>query len=87
MAYSAQGESAFSIIPVFPLSILFKEEERGGVIFFKKEWANPSLFFVYFRSFSKKQYIFLQHINVKNVHPVYSAGIQTHNFSKMSCHP
>ena len=35
--------------------------------FFKKKWANPGLFFVYFRSFSNKQYNFLQQINVKNV--------------------
>ena len=26
---------------------------------------------------------FLQQINVKNLHPVYSAGIQTHNYKYM----
>ena len=31
------------------------------------KWANHGLFFVYFRSSSNKQYIFLQQINVKNV--------------------
>ena len=36
--------------------------------FFKKKWANPGFFFVYFRSFSNKHYYnFLQQINVKNV--------------------
>ena len=40
--------------------------------FFK--WANCGLFFVYFRLF-KETIQFLQEINVKNVHPVYSAGI------------
>ena len=30
---------------------------------------------------------FFQQINVKNVHPVYNTGIQTHNHSNMSRHP
>ena len=30
---------------------------------------------------------FLQEIIVKNVHPVYSAGIWTHDLSNMSRHP
>ena len=47
--------------------------EKG---FFKK-WANPGLFFVYFRLF-KQTIQFLQQINVKNVHPVYIARIRTH---------
>ena len=38
-----------------------------GSVFFKK-WANPGLFFVYFRSFQTNN-IFLQQIK-KNVHPV-----------------
>ena len=33
--------------------------------FFLKKWANPGLFFVYFRSFSNKHYKFLQQIFVK----------------------
>ena len=53
--------------------------------FFKK-WANPGLFFVYFRLF-KQTLQFLQQINVKNVHPVYSAGIRTLNLQNMSLHP
>ena len=44
--------------------------------FFK--WAILSIFFTYFHLF--KQKITIPHqINVKNVHPVCSAGIQTHN--------
>ena len=39
--------------------------------FFFKKWTIPGLFFVYIRQR-------LQQINVKNVHPVYGAGIRTH---------
>ena len=34
--------------------------------------------------FPNKTLQFLQEINVKNVHPVYSAGIRTHDLRKMS---
>ena len=44
------------------------------VLFKKKKWANPGLFFVYFCLF-KQTLQFLQQINVKNVQPVSSAGI------------
>ena len=38
------------------------------------------LFFVYFRTFSNKQYVqILQQINAKNVHPVFGAWIRTHS--------
>ena len=41
-----------------------------------------------FSVFSNKQTVqFLQQINVKNVHPVYGAGIRTHDLSNMSRHP
>ena len=50
------------------------------------KWANPGLFFIYFWSFQTNN-TFLQQINVKNVHPVYGAGIQTHYLSDMSRHP
>ena len=54
--------------------------------FFK--WANPGLFFVYFRSFSKKhQYNFYKKSMWKNVHPVYGARIRSHNLSNLSRHP
>ena len=45
-------------------------------VFFK--WTNPGLFFVYFCPL-KQTIQFLQQINVKNVHPVSSARIRTHN--------
>ena len=44
------------------------------------------LFFVYFRRFEKTLQFF-QQINVKNVHPVWGAGIRTHNLSNMSLLP
>ena len=52
-------------------------------VFFK--WANTGLFLIYFRLF-KHPLEFLQ-INVKNVHPVYGAGIQTHKLWNMSLLP
>ena len=36
-----------------------------NAFFFFKKWANPGLFFVYFRSFSNKHNTILQQINVK----------------------
>ena len=47
----------------------------------------PGLFFIYFRLFKQISIQFLQQINVKNVHPVYGAGIQTLNLQNMSLHP
>ena len=47
--------------------------------FFK--WANPGLFFTYFGLFKPTN------TYVKNVHPVYGAGIQTHNLWNMSLLP
>ena len=54
-------------------------------LFFKK-LAIPGLFFIYFRLF-KQTLQFLQQINVKNVHPEYGAGIQTHNHWNISLLP
>ena len=48
--------------------------------------AQPGLFFIYFY-LSKYTLQFLQQINVKNVHPVNGAGIQTHNLWNMSLLP
>ena len=45
---------------------------------FLKKWAIPGLFFVYLRLF-KQTLQFLQQISMKNVHPVYSARIRTHD--------
>ena len=44
------------------------------------------LFFVYFHLF-KQTLQFLQQINVKNVNPVYGAGIWTHDLWNMSLLP
>ena len=41
-------------------------------------WAIPGHFLIYFRPFKHT----LQQINVKNGHPVYGAGIRTHNLWK-----
>ena len=49
--------------------------------------GQPQLLFHLFLVFSNKQTIqFLQQINVKkcHAHPVYYAGIQTHNLTNMS---
>ena len=54
----------------------------SGVI---KNGPTPASFSYIFSVF-KQTLQFLQQINVKNVHPLYSAGIQTHNLSNMSCH-
>ena len=43
----------------------------------------PGLFFVYFCLFKQTLQVFKQ-INVKNVHPVYGAGIQTRNLRNTS---
>ena len=56
-----------------------------GNSLFKKNWANPGLFFVYFRSFSNKHYNFYN--MWKNVHPVYGAGIRTHDLRNVSLFP
>ena len=53
---------------------------------FLKKWTNPGLFFIYFRLFKHKSQ-FLQQINVKNVHPVYGAGIRFQDLGNMSLFP
>ena len=53
--------------------------------FFKK-WAIYGLF-LFICIFSNKHYIFLQQINVKNIHPVYGAGIRTNDLWSMSLLP
>ena len=44
------------------------------ITFFKQ--AIPSLFSVYFRLFKKTSLQFLQQMYAKNIHPVYSTGLQ-----------
>ena len=48
--------------------------------------GHHGLFFVYFRPFqaSKQKLQFLQYINAKNVHPIYAAGIRTHDLLNTS---
>ena len=53
-------------------------------LFFK--WAIPGLLFLYFAPF-KQTLQFLYEIFVRIVHPVYCAGIQTHNLKNMSLIP
>ena len=50
-------------------------------MFFK--WANHGLFFVYFSLF-KQTLQFLRQIYVKKFHPVFCAGIRTHNLLNVS---
>ena len=46
-------------------------------IFFYKKWANPGLFYLFiFGLFKQTSLQLLQQINVKNIHPVYGAGIR-----------
>ena len=56
-------------------------------MFFLKKMCQPRPIFRLFLVFSNKHYKFLQQIYVKNVHPVYGAGIQTHNLRNMSLLP
>ena len=56
-----------------------------GFDFFK--WANPGLFFVYLQSFQTNITIFTTNICEKNVHPVYGAGIRTHDLRNVSLFP
>ena len=66
---------------IIKLIAFFPEEEnvviqccysRRPIVFLKR--AEPGLFLIYFCLFKHKIH-FLQQINAKNVHPVYSAGI------------
>ena len=67
------------------LSVFIVATNKQGSNFFK--WANPGLFFVYFWSFQTKNSIFITNQLLKNVYPVYNAGIWTHDLSNMSRHP
>ena len=51
-------------------------------VFYKKMVNPASLSFIF--GLFKNALLFLQQINVKNVHPIYSAGIWTHDLSNMS---
>ena len=54
-------------------------------LFFK--WANPGIFFIYFRLFKQTLQILKQTGMWKNFHPVYDAGIQIHDLWNVSLHP
>ena len=47
------------------------------------KWANPGLFLFIF-VFSSKQYNFYNKSMWKNFHPVYGAGIWTHDIANIS---
>ena len=49
--------------------------------------GHPRPLFRLFSVFSNKQYNFYNKSMWKNVHPVYSTGIWTHNLLNMSRHP
>ena len=58
------------------------------LLFFLKNWANPGLFFVYFRSFQTNNTIFTTNECEKcHVHPVSGAGIRTHDLWNVSLLP
>ena len=54
--------------------------------FFKKNGPTPASLIIYFL-FKQTLLQILQQINVKNVHPVYGAGIRTHNLQNVSLFP
>ena len=64
-------------------SILATEKLSNGLFL---KWANPGLFFVYFRSF-QTNIIFYNKYMWKNVYPVYDVRIQTHDLWNMSLFP
>ena len=47
------------------------------------KWANPRIFFIYFHLLKYTLQIVQQIGMWKNVHPVYGAGIQTHDLWNM----
>ena len=74
------------------ISLWALSNSKSGVLtcfkgyFYLKKWAKPGLFFVYFCHFKQKLQFF-QQIYVKNVHPVYGAGIRTMTFrTRVSSH-
>ena len=64
------------------LTSLFNKKTCRSYSFQKVGQSRP--LFVYFRSFSNKQYKFYNKYIWKNVHPISGARIRTHNFLIMS---
>ena len=58
---------------------------KRGEFYLKLGQPRPIIVFIF--GFFEQTIQFLQQINVKNVYPVYGAGIRTHDLSSMSCHP
>ena len=69
---------------ILSFSITFNHQFTSFHSFFKKRMDQPRPLFCLFSVFITLKIQFLQQINVKNVvHPVYGAGIRTHDLSKM----
>ena len=56
-------------------------------LYFFKKMGHPLASFSFIFYLFKQTIQFLQQINLKNVHPVYGAGIRTHGLLNMSRHP
>ena len=70
----------------FSKDFLNKFNTSSIFIFFFKNWPTPASFCV-FLVFSNKQYNFYNKYMLKNLHPVYGAGIPTHNLQNVSLFP
>ena len=70
------------------MSRMIRQRHYGGKMFLKYVCHLVSALYDWdsIRT-SKKQYKFYNKSMWKNVHPVYSAGIRTHNLSNISRHP
>ena len=87
MPYKPMGKGSLSLrefLPNLRDSLYSRLMFINGPSFLK--WANPRLFFIYFRSFQANNTYnrILQQINEKYVHPVYSARIRTHDLWNIS---
>ena len=63
-----------------------RSPSRLGKFFYKK-MTDSGLFYCLFSVFQTNIIVILQQIDVKNVHPVYCAGIQTHDLWNMNLLP
>ena len=79
---------------LFFRALLWRQLELGAewmrpnllvkLVLYCKKWANTGLFYCLFSVFSNKHhYKFYHKLMWKNVHPVYCAGIQTHDLWNM----
>ena len=72
-------------VSLFPFSVSHFIYLWLSFLFFFFKWTVPGLFLIYFRLF--KQHYNLYKLNLKNVHPVYGAGIQTHDLLNITTRP